>query len=56
VLVGAATLLVQRNAERSRRYCAVLRPGDVWLVGDGHPRSFDSPYFGPVLADHDSIR
>jgi conjugative transfer signal peptidase TraF len=29
-------------------YRTVLGPGDLWLVADGHPRSFDSRYFGPV--------
>jgi conjugative transfer signal peptidase TraF len=25
-----------------------LRAGELWLVASGHPRSFDSRYFGPV--------
>ena len=30
-------------------YRAVLGSGEVWLVAEGHGRSFDSRYFGPVL-------
>lgn len=26
----------------------VLRPGELWLLATGHPRSLDSRYFGPV--------
>ena len=26
----------------------VVRPGDVWLAGQSHTRSWDSRYFGPV--------
>jgi conjugative transfer signal peptidase TraF len=28
----------------------VVRWGDVWVAGDGNPRSMDSRYFGPVAA------
>ena len=27
-----------------------VRPGDLWLLSDHDPRSFDSRYFGPALA------
>jgi type IV secretory pathway protease TraF len=29
-------------------YRRALRAGELWLVASGHPRSFDSRYFGPV--------
>jgi type IV secretory pathway protease TraF len=29
-------------------YSHVLAAGELWLVANGHPRSFDSRYFGPI--------
>ncbi len=32
-------------------HCRRLLPGELFLLGDAHPASFDSRYFGPVNAD-----
>jgi conjugative transfer signal peptidase TraF len=30
----------------------VLRPGELWIASDEHPKSWDSRYYGPVHEAH----
>lgn len=41
-----------RNLPRIPHRTFTVGVGQVWLVSDYHPASFDSRYFGPVPTDH----